>query len=70
MKGNGLERDTIDGVITDLEALDAKWLNGHNQMSYATLRDALYYLREYKAVLERPFGERLIDVLREVRGEK
>lgn len=68
MKGNGLERDTLSGVIEDLERLDKKWLNGHNQMSYATLRDAIWYLKEYRQHLED--GSRLIDVLREVRGEK
>ncbi len=69
MKGNGLERDTLSGVIEDLERLDQKWLNGHNQMSYATLRDALYYLKEYEIVTQTPI-KRLIDVLRKVRGEK
>ena len=69
MKGNGLERDTLDGVIADLKKLDKKWQNGNNQMSYATLRDALYYLQEYKSDRERPLEKRLIDVLREVRDE-
>ena len=33
-------------------------------------KDALHYLREYRDLLNRPRSERLIDVLREVRGEK
>ena len=70
MKGNGLERDTIDGVIKAFEKVDKKWQSSKNQMNYADFRDALWYLREYRAMLERPFGERLIDVLREVRGEE
>lgn len=32
--------------------------------------DALKCLREYKALLEKPRNERLMDILREVRGEK
>lgn len=70
MKGNGLEQDTLDGVIADLEKLARIWKNGDNQMSYATLRDALYYLQEYKSDRDRPLEKRLIDVLREVRGEE
>lgn len=70
MKGNGLERDTLDGVIADLEKLERIWKNGGNQMSYATLRDALYYLQEHKSDRERPLEKRLIDVLREVRDEQ
>ncbi len=48
MKGNGLERDTLDGVIADLEKLARIWKNGDNQMSYATSRDAIYYLKQYR----------------------
>lgn len=69
MKGNGLERDSLDGVIADLEKLARIWKNGHNQMSYATLRDALYYLCQYKDDRERPLEKRLIDILREIRDE-
>ena len=69
MKGNGLERDTLDGVISDLKKLDMKWMNSKNQMSYATLRDALYYLQEYQ-ILRQTTIRQLIDFLREARGEK
>lgn len=70
MKGNGLERDTLSGVIEDLERLDQKWLNGHNQMNYCTLRDTIFYLKEYRKLLGQHLDERLIEVLREVRGKK
>ena len=33
-------------------------------------KEMRWYLEEYQAVLERPLGERLIEVLREVRGEE
>lgn len=32
--------------------------------------DALYYLKEYRDLLNKPRSERLCDILREVRGEK
>ena len=37
------------------------------QSAYA---DGLYYLKEYQEMLKQPPERRLIDVLREVRGEK
>lgn len=70
MKGKGLERDTLDGVIADLKKLEKYWRNGANQMNFATLRDALFYLQQYKDDRERPIEKRLIDVLREVRDEE
>lgn len=70
MKDNGLEPDTIEGVITALERVRDTWQNGRNSLQYPDLRDAIMYLREYKAVSDRPLMKRLIDVLREVRGEK
>ena len=70
MKGNGLERDTLDGVIKDLERLNKKWQSSKNQMNYCTLRDALWYLKELKFIQERPLEKRLIDILREVRDER
>ena len=70
MKGNGLERDTIDGVIKAFERVNKRWHSANNQLNYADFRDALWYLKKYKAERERPLGDRLIDVLREVRGEE
>lgn len=70
MKGNGIERDTLDGVISAMEKVDAKWHCTVNQMNYADFRDALHYLQEYRDLLNRTRSERLIDILREVRGEK
>lgn len=48
MKGNGIERDTLDGVITALEKVDDTWQNGRNGLQYADLRDALHYLKAYR----------------------
>lgn len=70
MKGNGIEPDTIEGVITALERVQDTWQNQRNSLEYPDLRDAIMYLREYKALSDRPLRERLVDVLREVRGEK
>lgn len=70
MKDNGLEPDTIEGVITALEKVQDTWQNSWNSLQYPDLRDAIMYLKEYKAVSDRPLMKRLIDVLREVRGEK
>ena len=33
-------------------------------------QDASYYLKDYQKILKKPRNQRLIDVLREVRGEK
>ena len=70
MKGNGLEPDTLDGVITALEKVRDTWQNQRNSLEYPDLRDAIMYLKEYQALLERPRLKKLIDVLQEVRGEK
>ena len=72
MKGNGVERNTLDGAISDLEYVQRTWRNGQNNLSYATLRDALEYLKDYREIgkVETAKGNRLIDLLREVRGEK
>ena len=70
MKGNGIERDTLDGVITALERVDDTWQNARNGLQYADLRDAIYYLKKYQKMVSMPLTTRLIDVLREVRGEK
>ena len=70
MKGNGLETDSLDGVIEDLEYVQRTWRNSVNQLEYPTLRDAIVYLKEYRSMLSKPLNQRLIDVLREVRGEK
>lgn len=45
MKGNGIERDTLDGVITALERVDDTWQNVRNSLQYPDLRDALHYLQ-------------------------
>lgn len=47
MKGNGIERDTLEGVITAMENVDARWHSADNQMNYCDFRDALFYLKEY-----------------------
>lgn len=70
MKGNGLEPDTLEGVVTALEGVRDTWQNQRNSLEYPDLRDAIMYLKEYQDVLNRPLRERLVDVLREVRGEK
>ena len=70
MKGNGLERDSLDGVIKDLERLNKKWQSSKNQMNYCTLRDVIWYLKKLKYIQERPLEKRLIDILREVRDER
>ena len=70
MKGNGLETDSLDGVIKDLEYVQRTWKNSVNQLEYPTLRDAILYLKEYRDLLQKPRSERLCDILREVRGEK
>ena len=72
MKGNGVEKDTLDGVIADLEYVQRTWRNSVNQLEYPTLRDAIVYLKEYREIgkVETARGNRLIDLLREVRGEK
>lgn len=70
MKGNGLERDTLSGVIADLEKVDATWRNDSPRLNYATLRDAIWYLKEYQRLLGQHLDEKLIEVLREVRGER
>ena len=70
MKDNGIERDTLDGVIAALEKVWDTWQNARNGLRYPDLRDAIYYLKEYQRMVSMPLTERLIDVLREVRGEK
>lgn len=70
MKSNGLERDTLEGVIKDLEKVDKKWQNSRNQLNYPVLRDAIWYLKKFKYLQDRPLEKRLIDVLREVRNEE
>ena len=70
MKGNGLERDTLSGVIEALEKVDKKWQSSKNQMNYADFRDALWYLHEYQRLLGQHLDEKLIDVLRKVRNEE
>ena len=57
MKGNGIERDTLDGVITALERVDDTWQNVRNSLQYPDLRDALHYLKEYKKDRENPDGD-------------
>lgn len=42
---------------------------GGNMCGLEWIWDGLYYLKEYKASLEKPLSRRLIAVLREVRGE-
>ena len=61
---------SLDDVIKAFEKVNKKWLNAHNQLNYADFRDGLMYLKRYKNDLERPLAKRLIDVLREVNGEK
>lgn len=50
MKGNGLERDTLRGVIEGLEAAERRWINTKVNVSYPDLRDAIFYLREFEAL--------------------
>lgn len=52
MKDNGLECDTLDGVIADLEYVQRTWRNSVNQLEYPTLRDAIYYLKAYKEMVD------------------
>ena len=47
---------TLDEVIAELE-------------DEGLFADALHYLKEYRDLLNKPRSERLIEVLREVRGE-
>ena len=54
MKGNGVERDSLDGVISDLEHVKSTWRNSQNQLSYATLRDALHYLYQLNLFRQTP----------------
>lgn len=54
MKGNGVERDTLDGVIADLEKVKNTWRNDQNKLNYATLRDALHYLYQLKLFRQTP----------------
>lgn len=70
MKGNGINPDTLEGVITALERVRDTWRNDQNSLEYPDLRDAIIYLKEYQTLLERPRLKKLIDVLQEVRGEK
>lgn len=69
MKGNGLEPDTLDGVISALENVRDKWQNNWNCLEYPDLRDAIMYLKRYKHELEKPQMDKLIEVLRVTRGE-
>ena len=52
MKGNGIERDTLEGVIAAMEKVDAKWHSADNQMNYCDFRDALFYLKQYQELLK------------------
>ena len=53
MKGNGIERDSLDGVIEAMERVDAKWHSASNQLNYCDFRDALFYLKEYRKMLKK-----------------
>ena len=48
MKGNGLDTDTLGGVISALEDVRDKWQNQRNFLKYPDLRDAIMYLKEYR----------------------
>ena len=52
MKGNGIERDTLDGVITALEKVQDTWQNARNGLQYADFRDSLHYLKELRHILD------------------
>lgn len=54
MRGNGLQRDTLEGVIADLTKVKDTWRNDQNCLQYATLRDALHYLYELKLFRQTP----------------
>lgn len=51
MTGNGIERDTLSGVIAALERTAEKWHNADNQTGWADFRDAIFYLKEYRDLL-------------------
>lgn len=70
MKENGLARDTLENIIKILDERLDTWNNDNNRLNYADIRDASWYLHEYSYILTKPRSERLMDVLREVRGEK
>ena len=62
---------TLDEVITAFEKADARWSNDpHNPIEYSDFCDALIYLKEFRDLLKKSRSERLVDILREVRGEK
>lgn len=68
---------TIDEVITALEicisgsfCVDKCPYSKDGCIEHGTGKDSLYYLKEYRDSQKMTRTERLIDVLREVRGEK
>lgn len=65
MKGNGLECDTLDGVIADLEKAKNAWHNGKNDLNYATLRDALHYLNQLKLFRQTPLMQSIHEMQKE-----
>lgn len=68
---------SIDEVITALEICISgsycvdKCPYAHDDcLEHGMEKDSLHYLKEYRELLNKPRSQRLIDVLREVRGEK
>lgn len=70
MKGNGLDPDTLDGVISALENVRDRWQNQRNCLEYPDLRDAIMYLKQYRDYLNRDTMQALLDVFHQIRGEK
>lgn len=70
MKGNGLDPDTLDGVISALEDVRDRWQNQRNCLEYPDLRDAIMYLKQYRDYLNRDTMQALLDVFHQIRGEK
>ena len=71
---------TLDEVIKSFELscgnkncsecpYDDECYDHHVCECYERQDDALYYLKEYKASIEKPLSRRMTAVLREVRGE-
>lgn len=66
---------TIDETIEELRRTTGVRFASKKEYDKAVIRldlmpDVLHYLEEYKNLAEKPRNQRLIDVLREVRGEK
>jgi len=63
---------SLDEVIDRLLFSTKAMISEDNSMivDLDDLAYAVRYLREYKTLLEKPRSERLMDILREVRGEK